>query len=63
MAKIIEKINGYELENENLNILYYVNDAKLLTDNEDDLQRFLLAYAYLKKLRGGLRSILWETLL
>lgn len=44
MNKIIDAVkkrNGYKIDNKNLTILCYADDAVLIADNEDDLQRQL----------------------
>jgi hypothetical protein len=41
ITKDLRDVQGYPLRDENVNIVCYADDATLIADNEDDLQRLL----------------------
>ena len=43
--KDLKGLQGYPLGNENVNMVYYADDATPVADNEDDLQRLLYRFS------------------
>ena len=46
IIKNLRDLQGYPLGDENVNIICYADDATLIADNEDDLQRLLNRFSY-----------------
>lgn len=42
IIKSVKNMCGYKMGKKNFNILYFADDAILIADNEDDLQRLVL---------------------
>ena len=53
IIKNLRDLQGYPLGDENVNIICYADDAPLIADNEDDLQRLLNRFShFLCKIRS-----------
>ena len=46
IIKNLRDLQGYLLGDENVNIICYADDATLIADNEDDLQRLLNRFSH-----------------
>lgn len=49
IIKKVRRLKGYKMGNENISILCYADDAVLIAENEDDLQRLLYLFNSIAK--------------